>query len=212
MTAHPASTDKRDFRHAATDIAVVMGLSAVFVLTSVLEIPGLWVIPGVAIALLVFGLAVWRRGTEKWRDFGLRSDNLVRAFCPIIAWTALAAGAIIAYALIARRDLWKPELAVLLPLYPLYGIAQQFIFQGVLHRRLMTLLPNRWLPILLTAITSALLHMPFLDLVALTFVAGLAWSWLFQRYPNVWLLGLSHGILAALAYPLILGENPLHGM
>lgn len=26
---------------------------------------------------------------------------------------------------------------------------------------------------------------------------------------NIWLLGLSHGLLAALAYPLVLGENPV---
>jgi len=45
--------------------------------------------------------------------------------------------------------------------------------------------------------------------VGLTFAAGLGWSFLFARSPNVLSLGLSHGILAALVYPILLGENPL---
>ena len=48
-----------------------------------------------------------------------------------------------------------------------------------------------------------------IDRLEVTFGAGLFWSWLFARTPNVWALGLSHGILAALAYPLVLGNNPL---
>ena len=49
-------------------------------------------------------------------------------------------------------------------------------------------------------------------LTGLTFVGGLVWSALFVRHPNVLALGISHGILATLAYPLLLGTNPLDGI
>jgi membrane protease YdiL (CAAX protease family) len=43
----------------------------------------------------------------------------------------------------------------------------------------------------------------------LTLLAGGIWSAVFLRRPNVWALGIAHGILAALAYPLLLEDNPL---
>ena len=46
-------------------------------------------------------------------------------------------------------------------------------------------------------------------LVALTAVAGTGWSILHLRWPNVIVLGISHGILAALTYPLLLDGDPL---
>jgi hypothetical protein len=46
-------------------------------------------------------------------------------------------------------------------------------------------------------------------LVALTAVAGTGWSILHLRWPNVLALGLSHGVLAALTYPLLLEGDPL---
>ena len=46
-------------------------------------------------------------------------------------------------------------------------------------------------------------------LLALTFLAGIMWSLLYRRWPNLWLLAGSHSILAALAYPLLLGDAPL---
>ena len=41
-----------------------------------------------------------------------------------------------------------------------------------------------------------------------TFGAGLVRSRLFQRHPDLWLLGASHAVLAALAYPLVLADAP----
>lgn len=46
-------------------------------------------------------------------------------------------------------------------------------------------------------------------LVGLTVVAGLVWTILYARCPNVIPLGVSHGIAASLAYPLILAHAPL---
>lgn len=52
-------------------------------------------------------------------------------------------------------------------------------------------------------------HVGNVALVGLTFAAGLAWSAAYRRWPNVWLLAASHTVLAALAYPLVLGDAPL---
>jgi membrane protease YdiL (CAAX protease family) len=196
-------------REITLDLTLLLTLSTAYILTTLLAIPGLYIIPAIALDLLRFGLHLRRRGKESPRDLGLRADNLAQAALPVAAWTVSAAAGILVYAFAAGRRPWAPELAILLPLYPVYGVAQQLIFQGILHRRLLALLRARGPALLLTAVVFALVHLPSLPLVLLTFPAGIAWSWLFQRWPNVWLLGISHGILASLAYPLILGENPL---
>jgi hypothetical protein len=195
-------------REAAADVAVVVGLSGAYVAAALAGAPHGLVIPAVAGALLAYaGLVLARRG-ESPRDFGLAAPDMRRAR-PALAFTAIAAAALVLVGLATGRDLWRQEMAVLLPLYPLWGVVQQLIFQGVLHRRLATLLGPGWLPALLTAVFFAAVHAGDAKLVGLTLVAGVAWSFLFQLYPNVWILGLSHGILAALAYPLAVGKNPL---
>jgi hypothetical protein len=44
--------------------------------------------------------------------------------------------------------------------------------------------------------------------VLLTFVAGVVWSLLYRRWPNVRPLALSHSVLAAVAYPVLLVDAP----
>lgn len=71
------------------------------------------------------------------------------------------------------------------------------------------LLPAPALQVLVTAAAFASVHIGNSTLVALTFVAGLMWSLLYRRWSNLWLLAGSQTILAALAYPLVLGDAPL---
>lgn len=195
-------------RIAIADVALIVGLAAAYVVAEVCGVAKRWTLIGVVTALAFYIVLVRRRGTERWRDFGLRADNLAAAARPVARFTLAAAAVIVAGAVVAGRRIWNDELAVLLPLYPIYGVAQQLVFQGVLHRRLALLLERRT-AIVLTAAIFAGVHAGNTMLVAVTFAAGLGWSLLFARVPNVWMLGLSHGLLAALAYPLLLGDAPL---
>jgi len=196
-------------RAAAIEVAVLLALAAAYAAAEALDVPKRWSIACIASGLLTFGVSVALRRKETWRDFGLRADNFLAAALPVGAWTAAAAGAIVFWTVVAGRAIWRPELAVLLPLYPLYGVVQQLVFQGLLHRRLLLLTNRRFVAAGLTTLAFALVHVFDLRLVGLTFVAGAVWAWLYQRHPNVWALGLSHGILASLTYPMLLSTNPL---
>ena len=44
--------------------------------------------------------------------------------------------------------------------------------------------------------------------MALTLVAGLAFTWIYETYGNLWAVGIVHGLLGALAYYAVLGQNP----
>ena len=197
-------------RAALADVATVLGCSGAYVLASLTGARIGWIVPVVAVVLLSYGWLVLRHRGETWRDYGVRSDNLLLATKIVGAWTLVAAAAMVTWAVARDAQLWHAEVATILPLYPAWGVVQQFIFQGLLHRRLIRLLGGRLLPIVATATAFGLVHLDDWRLAALTSVAALGWSYCYQREPNVWVLGLSHGLLGALAYPLVLGENPLN--
>lgn len=194
---------------ALRDVLFVLALCIAYVVLESLAVPKRWTFAGAGAALAAFGVVCVRRGAESWRDLGLRTDNLVPALGAAGLFTALAAAGIVAFAVLRNVPLWRSDMALLLPLYPVWGIVQQTIFQGVLHRRLHVVLRSAPLEVAVTSAAFALVHWGAVPLVALTLAAGVCWSLLFRRRPNTWALGLSHGVLAALAYPLVLGDAPL---
>ena len=92
-------------------------------------------------------------------------------------------------------------------LYPLWGIAQQFALQGLLARNLAGWLSR---PIALAVVASALFaasHYPRVELVLLSGAAGVFLTLCYHQVPNLWAVGIVHGVLGSLADYLVLGED-----
>ena len=196
-------------RMAVVDVAWVIGVSLTYVALEAAHVPKRWSYLAVAVLLAAFGVYIARRGADSWRDLGFRYDNLRAGIGPASIFTLIAGCSVIAWAAAHGQAVWSAQVAVLLGLYPAWALVQQLAFQGVLHRKLMVIVPSRTLQVLIPACAFAAVHVGNTGLVALTFVAGVSWSMLYRRYPNLWLLGASHTVLAALAYPLVLGDAPL---
>ena len=81
-------------------------------------------------------------------------------------------------------------------LMPLFGIAQQYGLLGFYYRRFQEALPGVWAPMLASAVIFAALHTPNVPLMAMTLVVSLGACWLYRRAPNLWVLGLAHGLLS----------------
>ena len=62
---------------------------------------------------------------------------------------------------------------------------------------------------LVSAGLFALAHYPRLDLVALTFAVGFFLTLIYRRFPNLWAVGIVHGVLGSLAFYVLLREDPL---
>lgn len=195
-------------RQALAELACFLCGGGAFVASVLLDVPRRYAIIGLVVALV--GFVVWTRtrGIEQLADFGLRRDNIRVSAREVFPFTIVAAVLIVSFAWLRGVSFDRPELWILVPLYPLYGIAQQWVVQGVLHRRL-RVLTSRGIAIALTGAGFGLLHVANPPLWGLTTCAGLAWAWLFARAPNVLTLGVSHGVLAALVYPLVIETNPL---
>jgi len=81
---------------------------------------------------------------------------------------------------------------------PCWGIFQQYVLQGFIYRRLKLVLAGERAAIFAAAAIFGLAHAPNLPLMGLTFAAGLVWSWVYERAPNLFALGLSHGLMSLL--------------
>jgi len=168
----------------------------------------------VCIALVV-GLAVWshwRRG-ETPRDLGFRLDNLAPAAIKVFSFV----GPLIVVILLAGmwlgsfRVLARDEFLARLIILPLFGLAQQYLLLGFYLRRYEEALPGSRLPVLATALTFSLLHLPNSFLVGATFLTGLGYCWLYKRAQNLWVLGLAHGLLS-LAVSVSISKSLASGM
>jgi len=165
-------------------VCLILAVVALYVTMGLLDLPPVIILVLAAtggVAIILHQVLVIR---VRPADLGLRIDNLRRAAIPAAIATAAFAAAAVAWVLAADRPLWSDELAWMLPLYPLWGLAQQTLFQGILHRNLRKLVPAP-AAVLVTAIAFALVHWGRPELVGLTAVAGLVWSMLFTRCPNV---------------------------
>jgi len=169
---------------------------------------------GAAGLTLVYGVwRVRRDGRAVLRFWGLRFDNLWASAAVVGAISCLAALGIFFYWWLGRSRMAVPgSFFVLLPLYPVWGIAQQFLLQSLLHRDLQILTGQRVLPCLATGLAFGLLHSVSPTLAVATGLAGLFWAAAFAWRPNVIVLGVSHGLLGGMFYYLVMGEDVLRSV
>jgi membrane protease YdiL (CAAX protease family) len=170
---------------------------------------------GVLIVISYFGIGIVshvRRG-ETARQIGLRLDN----------WRAASRNALLVVgfaslpflALGATLGTWHfPTVRQTLALSPwmlVWGTAQQYGLVCFLYRRLLEILLNPRAATLGAATLFAVFHVPNPLLLAVTLGAGVVSCLLYQREPNLWVLGIAHAAVSVVvsgALPL----NITHGM
>ncbi|MBI4230351.1 MAG: hypothetical protein HY608_05905 [Planctomycetes bacterium] len=162
-------------------------------------------------------LSVWvayfvlrsRRESGLWRAWGFRADNLASS----ARFHLVLGGALVAFLAAvgwARGTLTIDRgVLVVLAIYPFWALAQQFFLQNAVVRNILDLgLGRRW-AVALAAVCFSVAHAPDLPLMGLTAVAGGAWTMVFLRHPNLWMLSLTHACVGTLAFCWALGRDPL---
>lgn len=155
------------------------------------------------------GWLAWRVFTDRQvvREWGFRTDNLGDALVPAAALTGVAAAAMVGWGL-ATDAAFPLHALIPLAVYPLWGLAQQFLLQSVLLRSLKDLGAPAPAAIGVGAVLFALVHLPYgLPLVALAGGLAVATSVLYLRIPNLWVLAPVHGWLGTLAFYAVLHRD-----
>ena len=187
-------------RRLLIELLVLVGLTAVLVLLFPQRpawLNGLLAIFGLTL------LVINRRFTREvvWQRCPVVYD---RRYCVVhsIAGTALfTAAGLILLALVAWRQVgtaavFDPAWLLALPVYLVWALLQQYLFQTYLLGRLLVLMPVVW-AIFCTALAFALVHFPEVGTMAVTLVAGIAWTTLYYRYRVLIPVAVSHAVLGA---------------
>ncbi len=170
---------------------------------------------GLFIALAVISwmsYVVWkvRQDPTRWKGWGFRTDNLRQAFMWPSVLFALSGLAMAWYGIVGGRGLWQGHMLLLLFLYPLWGILQQFLVQALGVGNLLKIFPQHglWLAMPIGVILFALVHFPDWWLMLATGLMACFFIPFYTRDRNLWPLGLYHGWLGTFFYLWVLGRDP----
>lgn len=157
-----------------------------------------------AISLILYSQHVRR---ESLRELGLSFAHASAALRLLLLPVVLCSVILLSIGYLTHSLRRSTHFEINLFIVPFWGVVQQYVLQGFIYRRIRSLFVNdrtfshvtekqvRY-TILLTAALFAFVHLPNLALSLLTFAAALLWSWVYERAPNLWVLGFSHGLLS----------------
>ncbi|MEW6338353.1 MAG: type II CAAX prenyl endopeptidase Rce1 family protein [Acidobacteriota bacterium] len=191
--------------HGRTELALVLALGGGNLVAEAAHAKTPFVLAGAVICLAWVALRI-RGEPGVLRSWGFRTDTLVPALRPVGIATASILAAIAVWAAAAQRLPPPPGFWPTLVLYPLWGIAQQFLLNAVLARRLREALPE-WAAWTLATALFSLAHAPDVPLMLLAGAAGALWIPIYRRWPNLWLLGFCHGVLGSAVWYGVLGRD-----
>jgi len=142
------------------------------------------------------------------QEWGFRREGFLQAMKAGGIFASIAIVPLLVYGWVFSRLPLPTTFWLVLFLYPVWGLGQQFALQALITRNLGAFVPRLWPRIMAASVIFSAAHFPNYWLMALTLVAGIAFSWIYEKYRNLWAVGIVHGFLGAFAYYLVLGNDP----
>jgi len=142
-------------------------------------------------------------------EWGFTTRGFGRSIVLLSPFLLLVALGFAAYGKFTHSLMLNWHIVLILLLYPLWGLVQQFLIVALLagnmekHSRI----PEAGI-VLLTAVIFAGVHAPSLALVGAAFVLALVTTTVYFRTRNLWALGIFHGWFATGLYYFVLGRDP----
>ncbi len=151
-----------------------------------------------------------RDNPSLWRQWGFRVDNLRASLLEPTVVFVFAMLGMLWFAVSYERDLWSAHIVILLLVYPIWGVLQQFLVQALGVSNLRTLFPHAgllWI-VLLGAGLFSVVHYPHGWLMFATGLLACVFIPSYLRHRNLWVLGVYHGWLGTFFYLWVLNQDP----
>ena len=190
---------------------LVSGLLAEWVVVSFVGWSKLTLAIPVALALILM-VASHRVYGEGLRDIGFTTGNLIPALKAVVLPTLIALIVIFAVGWLTSKGSYTagtPRLRFVFS--PFWALFQLYILQGFINRRAQIWLGVGWKSVILVALVFAIIHLPNPLLTVMTFAGGVIWAHVYQRFPNLYPLAISHAI-CSLAGAIFLPHSLLNGL
>ena len=161
------------------------------------------------VSVLFLGYLVWRgrRSAGAMRAWGMRRDNFWAALGAQMVFGAVGALVLVAYGIATDSFTLPATFWLTLALYPVWGIAQQFALQSLVARNLTGMLSNPFALAGVASLLFAVSHYPRIELVVLAGAAGVFLTLIYRRIPNLWAVGIVHGMLGSLAEYIVIKDD-----
>ena len=163
------------------------------------------VVPSVIVGLSLLVVTFFIR-KDALKDLGIRFDNIKPSGKECLVAALIGANLFIAIFFVSTDEFTPNTLQYYLLIsliYIVWGTVQQFLLQSNILVRLIQILRNKNNAIVAAGVIFALLHAPHVSLMVLTFITGLVCCILFSRHRNIFTLGITHGVMAVMAFSLL---------
>lgn len=202
-------------RSVILELSILGALALLFV--AIVQVRPAYVDFALGGAAVAFIVASTRRSQRLWALVpppaapGARAAWQLAGGFTVLSLVVLAGIGIVAAR--ATGEPWQPRFlnwhfALAAPLYLLWGLLQQYIFQFYLLGRLLQIVAVR-LAIPIMACAFAAVHFPRWPVMLATLVAGAVWSLCYFRSRRLLPLAVSHGLLGAALHYWVLGHDLL---
>lgn len=136
------------------------------------------------------------------KSLGIRKDNIKSAFLPYFLFTMAGGVTLYLLAIFLQKESfprWWEFYHLQFAFLPI-SIVQEFIYRSFFQTKLEKIISPFW-TISTIAVLYAGMHILWRDplILFLTFFAGIAWGYLWYKFPNLLLISLSHAILNFIA-------------
>ncbi len=140
------------------------------------------------------------RDQRTLRSLGLRTNNFKETVLPYVIFTTGAVALLLIVAhLLGKQTIpeWTSNSHLLFLFIPI-SFTQEFLYRGFLMHELRRFYTSILSVIAVDALLFTYLHVlygePFVTL-PLALVSGVAFSYMYYKYPNLWMVALSHSVL-----------------
>ena len=162
---------------------------------------------GVALFWSCYLLFRYKRDPEILKYWGFSTKHFTSTFRLL---SKIGIGIVMLFILIGyMRDtlILSWHILPVLLLYPIWGVAQQFLVVGLVAGNLQDMkgaqLSRFWI-IIITSLLFASVHYPSLMLILATFLLALVYTFIYLQKRQLWALGIFHGWLGGVYYYTLL--------